>query len=225
MDKTFQTITQKNIARLRAHPFIRRCRDGTITRSALDVFLTQQAQYSSYFTRYLCALIANLDHSDDVFQLAENLAEELGLGEGGGQPHGRLFASMLSDLGIQQQDIRMYEETAHLIDTAFHYCRQRNPAYGLGALCLGAEAIVAPLYEDIIEGFTANGIQREHLKFFQVHVDCDDEHAETMKQILCRLHAERPQDLRYILEGAHAMIDARLEFFSGILQGAEQRCH
>lgn len=221
----FETITQSNIERLREHPFIRRCRDGSITRHELNVFLAQQAKYSGYFTRYLCALIANLHDSDDVLRLAENLAEELGFGHESGEPHARLFARMLSELGVRQHDEPTFPETAHLIDTALHYCKQRNPAYGLGALCLGAEAIVAPLYSDIIEGFVANGVTREQLTFFEIHVACDDDHAETMREILLRLQALRPQDAALMLEGAQAMIDARLDFFTGILTGARQTCH
>lgn len=221
----FDTITRANVARLREHPFIRRCRDGSITRHELNVFLAQQAKYSGHFTRYLCALISNLHDNDDVLRLAENLAEELGLGEKAGEPHARIFARMLDDLGVQQHEVPAFPETDCLIATALHYCKQRNPAYGLGALCLGAEAIVAPLYSDIIEGFIANGVKREQLKFFEIHVECDDDHADTMREIMQRLKAQRPEDAALMLEGAQAMIDARLEFFSGILKGAQQTCH
>ncbi len=221
----FETITQSHVERLREHPFIQRCREGTITRHERNVSLAQQAKYSGYFTRYLCALISNLRDNDDVMRLAENLAEELGFGEDAGEPHAKLFARMLSELGVHQHEVPTFPETEHLIDTALHYCKQRNPAYGLGALCLGAEAIVAPLYSDIIEGFLANGVKREQLKFFEIHVECDDDHAETMRQILLRIQSERPQDAALILEGAQAMIDARLEFFNGVLDGAQQACH
>jgi pyrroloquinoline quinone (PQQ) biosynthesis protein C len=220
----FDSITQANVDRLREHPFIRRCRDGSITRHELNVFLAQQAKYSGYFTRYLCALISNLHDNDDVLRLAENLAEELGFGEHDSEPHARLFTRMLAELGVQQHEVPTFPETAHLIATALHYCKQRNPAYGLGALCLGAEAIVAPLYSDIIEGFMANGVARERLKFFEIHVECDDDHAATMYDILQRLQDQRPQDAALMLEGAQAMIDARLDFFNGILDGAQQAC-
>jgi pyrroloquinoline-quinone synthase len=221
----FETITQSHVERLREHPFIRRCREGTITRHELNVFLTQQAKYSRYFTRYLCALISNLQDNEDVMRLAANLVEELGFGEDAGEPHSTLFARMLAELGVRQHEVPTFPETEHLIDTALHYCKQLNPAYGLGALCLGAEAIVAPLYSDIIEGFLANGVKREQLKFFEIHVDCDDDHAETMREILARMQSERPQDSTLILEGAQAMIDARLEFFNGVLEGAQQAWH
>jgi pyrroloquinoline quinone (PQQ) biosynthesis protein C len=142
---------------------------------------------------------------------------------------GRIASSGERALAIEQEVFGelarcVAEAEAHLIATALHYCKQRNPAYGLGALCLGAEAIVAPLYSDIIEGFMANGVARERLKFFEIHVECDDDHAATMYDILQRLQDQRPQDAALMLEGAQAMIDARLDFFNGILDGAQQAC-
>ncbi|MES2263768.1 MAG: iron-containing redox enzyme family protein [Pseudomonadota bacterium] len=221
----YQTVTDTHVARLRQHPFIQRCRDGTITRRELNVFVEQHAKYSAYFTRYLCALIANLDDANDVLQLAENLAEELGFGDDQGEPHSRIFARMAGELGVDLPRAPAFPETQKLIETTFHYCKQPNPAYGLGALCLGAEAIVAPLYSDIISGFIANGIPKEQLVFFQLHVECDDDHAETMRGILARMQQERPEHAELILEGARAMIDARLDFFTGVLEGAQQPCH
>lgn len=107
----------------------------------------------------------------------------------------------------------------------FHYCRQSNPAYGLGALCLGAEAIVAPLYSDIMVGFMANGVPKEKLYFFQTHIECDDGHADTMRAILVRMQQVQPEQNERILEGANAMIEARLDFLTGVMEGALQPCH
>lgn len=220
----YQSVTAGHVERLRGHPFIRRCRAGTITQRELGVFLAQHAKYSAYFTRYLCALIANLGDSEDVLKLAENLAEELGFGDDGGEPHARIFARMLGQFGIDVAATPTFAPTQRLIETTFHYCRQPDPAYGLGALCLGAEAIVPALYSDIIAGFNANGIDDERLEFFRIHVECDDGHADTMRAILARLQEDDPARGVRILEGAHAMIDARLNFFSGILEGAQQPC-
>jgi len=220
----YENVTNRHVDRLRSHPFIRRCREGTVTPHELNVFLSQHAKYSAYFTRYLCALIANLSDSDDVLQLAENLAEELGFGDDHGEPHARIFARMLGQFGIDVGQVPTFAQTQRLIETTFHYCKQQDAAYGLGALCLGAEAIVPALYSDIIAGFNANGIDDERLEFFRIHVECDDGHADTMRAILARLQQDDPQRGERILEGAQAMIDARLNFFNGILEGAQQPC-
>ena len=46
-------------------PFLTRCREGSITREELHTFVRQQYYYSSHFTRYLSALLANvMDEAD-----------------------------------------------------------------------------------------------------------------------------------------------------------------
>jgi pyrroloquinoline quinone (PQQ) biosynthesis protein C len=220
----YQGVTEEFVERLRRHPFIQRCRNGTVTRHELDVFVAQHARYSAYFTRYLCALIANLPSAEDVLRLSGNLAEELGFGEDSGEPHAQLFARMVDELGIDLRELPAFPETEQLISTTFDYCKKQDPAYGLGALCLGAEAIVPSLYSDIISGFVANGVALERLRFFQIHVECDDGHAETMLEILTRLQQESPERAERVLEGARAMIDARLKFLDGVMEGAQQPC-
>ena len=81
-----ETTKENLIHRVRAHPFLERCRNGTITLNELKEYLVQQGLYSAYFTRYLCALMSNLPSSDAVLKLAENLFEELGL-DGGDVDH------------------------------------------------------------------------------------------------------------------------------------------
>jgi pyrroloquinoline-quinone synthase len=218
----YQEITDNFVERLRQHPFIKRCRNGTVTRQELNVFLAQHGKYSSYFTRYLCALIANLKDANDVLRLAENLAEELGFGDIPSEPHSRIFADMLSDFGINLQQTETFPETDKLISTTFHYCKNQNPAAGLGALCLGAEAIVPALYSDIITGFVANKISTDRLHFFQIHVECDDDHADTMREILARIECDNIGKTSVVLDAANAMLEARLNFFTGVLKGAAQ---
>jgi hypothetical protein len=53
-------------------------------------------------------------------------------------------------------------------------------------------------------------------------VECDDDHADTMREILQRLHQDNPQGEERMLEGAQAMIAARLAFFDGVMEGARQ---
>src|SRR6266571_4447830 len=75
-----QTASAQLADRVLGHPFLAGCADGRTTLEQLRAFLVQHGKYSRYFTRYLCALISQLDDSEDVLRLAENLAEELGFG-------------------------------------------------------------------------------------------------------------------------------------------------
>ncbi len=162
------------------HPFLARCRAGNARRQQLDMFLVQQYKYSVHFTRMLCALMSNLKSGDDFLLLAENLCEELGLADAAAEPHARLYAGMLADFGLDPARHETLPETQCFIDTLYMLCRNPDPAVGLGALCLGAEAIVPRLYQDIVAGFLAHDVAPERLRFFTLHIDCDDAHSETM---------------------------------------------
>lgn len=207
-------------ARMMAHPFLVRCEQGRITMPELRSFLIQQGKYSRYFTRYLCALISNLADADDVLHLAENLSEELGFGDHGGVPHSRMYANMLKNFDIELDQEAINPETQNLIDSMLMLCRQSNSASGLGALCLGAEAIVPAMYAAVIKGFRSQGVPEKDLEFFSVHVECDDGHAETMYDILARLSAESRATLLTALAAGELAINNRLRFLDAIVEGA-----
>lgn len=200
------------------HPFLRRCADGTISMPELGRFLVQQGKYSSYFTRYLCAAISQLHESNDVLCLAGNLAEELGLGREKRIPHSRLYTDMLHTLCVNT-DVRATPETENLIDTMFMLCRQPGGVAGLGALYLGAEAIVPAMYERILKGFGFHHVSEDALEFFSIHVECDDDHADSMHAILARMVEEQPSYEVVALNAGEIAINARLRFFDGLMGG------
>lgn len=204
--------------RLQAHAFLRRCRDGSITRRELDRFLVQQGKYSAHFTRYLCALISNLGDSGDVLALAQNLSEELGLAEGAGVPHSRIYARMLQGFGIHLERERTADATQNLIDTMYMLCRQPGAVHGLGALCLAAEAIVPTFYSGIIDGFRSHGVPEPSLDFFTIHVEDDDEHAATMYAILARKIQESPAQQAAAIHAGELALHARLRFLDALLR-------
>ena len=107
-------------------------------------------------------------------------------------------------------------ETQDLVATMFECSGAKRPMVGLGALCLGAEAIVPHLYSQVVEGFVACGERRENLSFFEIHIEGDDEHAVTMRRIILR-ELERNPESRVDLEyGAARAITARVAFFRAL---------
>jgi pyrroloquinoline-quinone synthase len=212
-----QGITYEFTQRLLDHPFLARCGNGTITMNELRCFLVQQGMYSRHFTRYLCALISHLDESEDVLRLAGNLAEELGYGdEMNGIPHSRMYAEMLESFEIQLDQHKVYPETQNLIDTMFMLCRQPGGLAGLGALCLGAEAVVPAMYTRLIEGFRSCGISVDRLEFFRIHIDCDDGHADSMFELITRRTGNSISSLIGALQAGEIALNARLRFFDPI---------
>lgn len=202
--------------RLRAHSFLTDCRNGKAPMSRLKIFLSQHAAYSGYFVQYLCALIANLSNQDDVRLLLENLGEEMGCGSAEGESHYKIYCQMLETFGIDARRTEVLPSTKGLIDKMFSCCRDPDSAYGLGALCLGAEAVAPIIYEDIICGFRAHGIPDKQIRFFHLHVGRDSGHAEAMMLIISRMMRTDPAATKKVLSAALAVIDARLTFFDGV---------
>lgn len=204
------------IERLRSHPFLRRCREGRVTLEELRIFLAQQGLYSSYFTRYLCAMMANLPSNDEVLALAENLFEELGLDPDSPQPHHLIYRTMLDRFGVRLGDAEPLPGTRLLIDSMFHHCRNQEPSAGLGALCLGAEALVPALYADLVAGFRACGATDPDIEFFLLHIECDDGHAETIRDIMVDIAHADPAQLDTMLGAGSDLVEARRKFFDSI---------
>jgi pyrroloquinoline-quinone synthase len=215
-----QTASAQLIDRILRHPFLAGCVDGSVTLDQLRAFLIQHGKYSRYFTRYLCALISQLDEGDDVLRLAENLTEELGYGPDAGirTPHSRIYASMLKDFNIDIAAHPVNPETQNLIDTMFMLCRQPRGTAGLGAMCLGAEGLVPAMYARIIRGFRHHDIDVSRLEFFSIHIECDDGHAATMYDILVRQAKKAPSCKITALNAGDIAVGARLRFFDALME-------
>jgi pyrroloquinoline quinone (PQQ) biosynthesis protein C len=209
--------------RVLRHPFLVGCADGTITISQLRAFLVQHGKYSKYFTRYLCALISQFEDGEDVVRLAENLTEELGFipNTDVRTPHSRIYANMLKDFGIDIDAYPINPETQNLIDTMFMLCRQPRGIAGLGAMCLGAEALVPSVYARLVDGFRHCGFDSQGLEFFTLHIDCDDDHAATMQEILTRQTESFPADGVRALNAGEIAVSARLRFFDALMNGVQ----
>jgi pyrroloquinoline-quinone synthase len=223
LSTNFEGASAELIDRVLRHPFLRGCSDGTTSLDQLRSFLAQQGQYSKYFTRFLCALISNLEEGGDVLKLAENLAEELGYGDDDHdqRPHSEIYANMLADFGVDLVAHPIRPETQNLIDTMFMLCQQPQGIAGLGAMCLGAEALVPSVYARIVEGFQHHGVELKRLDFFTIHIECDDGHAETMYRILAKKTERTPSHQVTALNAGEIAVSARLRFFDALLTGVQ----
>lgn len=197
-------------------PFLSRCRSGEVTREELRRFVVQQYFYSRHFTRYLCALLSNIENERDRLELMENLLEEIGFGHAGEIPHSQLYRQMMTAMGIRPSEEKELETTRALVATMYECCRSQSAVVGLAALCLGAEAIVPHLYSQIVEGFSAVGEPMQNLEFFRLHIAEDDAHAVTMQNIILRELEKDPLQLPLLRLAALRLLQARRHFFEGI---------
>lgn len=215
-------LPRESLERLDATEFLTRCRQGTAARGVLERFLVQQYHYSRHFTRYLCALLANLTSETDRFALTENLFEEMGLGDMGEVPHSQIYRRMLDAFGLEPAAQPPLAETTALVRNMLRLCSDSDPLVGLGALCLGAEAIVPHVYQQILTGLLSAGFPEQELIFFPMHIDGDDDHALTMKHIIERELAARPGKRDVLRAAAEESIEARRAFFAALSASEEQ---
>ncbi|TDR79751.1 TenA family transcriptional regulator [Paludibacterium purpuratum] len=211
------------IEQIRSHSLLARCRAGNVTLDELKILLVQQGLYSAHFTRYLCAMMANLPSNNEVLELAENLFEELGLAPDSPQPHHLIYREMLDHYALTLDDAQPLSGTQRLIESMYQHCRDPNPASGLGALCLGAEALVPSIYSDIICGFESHGASQHDIAFFHIHVACDDGHAETIRDIMLDIASTAPEQIDVMIRAGTELVEARLAFFSAIEAAHQER--
>ncbi len=207
------------VERLTSHSFLRRCRDGLVTLEEMKIFLVQQGLYATNFTKYLCAVMSNLPGNEEIRPLARNLFDECGFS--GTKPHAVVYDEMLAGFGLSLQGATPLSGTVKLINTMFRHCRSENPAFGTGAINLGAEALVPDLYTDIVKGFVNCGVSEDRLGFFTLHIVVDDDHATTLGEIMDAIATARPEEVRNMVAAGNDLVDARLEFFTSVEQAAK----
>lgn len=207
------------LERLDDTDFLTRCRAQTVSRKDLETFLQQHYFYSRNFTRFLGALISNLTHEGDREELAENLFEEMGLGDLGSIPHSRIYRRMIDRMGVDVSGA-IAPGTERFVRTMLEFCRDPDPMVGMGALCLGAEAIVPHFYSQVVRGLLGVGERIEDLEFFTIHIEGDDDHALTMKRIIEREVARDPRNRLTLLRSAEEIISARVEFLESVMAPA-----
>jgi mannose-6-phosphate isomerase-like protein (cupin superfamily)/pyrroloquinoline quinone (PQQ) biosynthesis protein C len=202
---------------------LRACVEGDLGLEDLRLLFSQYYLYSRNFTRYLAGLMANCD--DDLFraQISENLWEE----GGGAEPekrHAEIFRTFLRDgLGIADlEGIAHADSTRHFVREYTEFCLRSDPAATSAFLSLGTEGIVKRMYQIFLGALQRAGVKDEHLRFFHIHIDCDDDHARTLEEILVS-YASEPGWRDSCLRAMNHALTLRERFFENIFDAIQQR--
>lgn len=200
-----------------SHPFYQAWEDGTLTREALASYAKQYFHHVEAFPRAVSAVHANCPDAMGRKLLAENLAEEEGVGEGK-DDHASLWLAFAAGMGAEESEVRatrLHAETQALID-AFRNLSRKSYASGLGAL-YAYESQLPAIARTKIEGLVSRyGVtEQPTLKFFQVHEYADIEHADVCRELLDALpEADRAE--------AHAAACELAEALRGFLTGMQR---
>jgi pyrroloquinoline quinone (PQQ) biosynthesis protein C/mannose-6-phosphate isomerase-like protein (cupin superfamily) len=173
----------------RTHSFwqnrlLRACVAGELSKSDFQFVFSQYYLYSKNFTRYLAALMASCDSDYHRARLSENLWEEGGMAAPEDR-HAEIFRRFLREgLQINLDEVEYLDSTRYFVREYLDFCMRSNAAASAAFLSLGTEAIVSRLYGMMVAGLQQAGVPQEHLQFFHIHMECDDEHAETLEQMM-----------------------------------------
>ena len=168
------------------HPFYQAWENGTLTREALASYAKQYFHHVEAFPRAVSAVHANCPDAKGRKLLAENLAEEEGVGAGK-DDHASLWLGFAAGMGAEESEVRatsLHPETQALID-AFRSLSRRSYASGLGALYAYESqlpAIAKTKIEGLVERYDVS--EPATLKFFQVHEFADIEHSDVCRELL-----------------------------------------
>jgi hypothetical protein len=98
--------------------FLTRCQNGEISWGELHAFIQQHQFYSRGFTRYLAALLANIEDDDHRLALTQNLFDEMGLGDAGNVPHSKLYQNMMNSMGLTTSSNPLLNQLCYWLDAA-----------------------------------------------------------------------------------------------------------
>jgi quercetin dioxygenase-like cupin family protein len=164
------------------------------------------------------------DSEDDFHRakLSENLWEE-----GGGQEpskrHSQIFREFLKSMGTDKPDQLAYTDfTKDFVRQYLRGSASGDPLYGAAFLSLGTEGIVADMYTVLVDGMLKAGLPKEWLKFFYLHIGCDDDHAETLKDMLYALR-DRKDFIQTARQATDDALNLRTLFFNNLYETCKKQ--
>ena len=200
----------------------RACQQGHLSFEDFQFIFSQYYLYSKNFTRYIAALMANSNNDYYRSRLSENLWEE----GGGADPdkrHAELFRKFLRDaLSINLDDIEYLDSTHYFTREYLDFCLKSHPMSGSAFLSLGTEGIVARMYLIFVEGMRKAGIDDSELEFFHIHMECDDEHAVTLEQMMLS-YSDEPDWFNNCVQAMDRALSLRSRFFENLYECLRQR--
>jgi pyrroloquinoline quinone (PQQ) biosynthesis protein C/quercetin dioxygenase-like cupin family protein len=200
----------------------RACRKGYLTIEDFQFIFSQYYLYSKNFTRYIAALMANSNNDYYRSRLSENLWEE----GGGAEPekrHAELFRRFLREaLSIDIEKIDYLDSTSYFVREYLDFCLKSHPMAGSAFLSLGTEGIVAGMYSIFVEGMHKAGIDDSKLQFFHLHMECDDEHAVTLEEMMFS-YSDQPEWYNSCLQAMDRALTLRYRFFENLYEGLQYR--
>lgn len=229
-DAALTALVQEGLAHAAVrHPFLATFARGCYRdpHEVLRHFAQQYSGYASWFPHYLQCVDSRLQCPDHRALLQQKLEHEQGaLGDDdlaalrrvgipaqsvSGIPHAQLFRRFCLSLGITDWEVAQPSPAARQWRAQLQrFLNHATAAQAIGALGLGTEQIVRPIYRQLLEGILGLGtMRRDQFLFFELHCIVPDQHLLAIAKDL----AATPGGIADLRSGMHTALQLREEFW------------
>jgi pyrroloquinoline quinone (PQQ) biosynthesis protein C len=221
------------------HPYLKALANGEFEdmEAVLKDFASQYGFYSSWFPRYLTAVISKLENPDYRNHLLDNLSEESGhlheedlvaVRELGikdewvqGIPHPILFKRFQVAMGVNT-NAHPGIEVDIWRDSFLSLIQNGSAANAVGAIGLGTESIVKFIYKDIIQAIERyTELTLEDYVFFPLHTEADDEHGLILLDIAEKMASTSPEAELELRKGMRKALNLRAAYWDEMYERAK----
>ena len=177
------------------HPYLQRLASGKLPdiKSAIRDYCHQYYFYSAEFPTYLEAVIGRLPSAHHREIVRQNLEEERGLDSAGSEvvSHVELFHRFRQAAGVTDEYGAKISACMTVLiwrDLFLQKCKSQHPGVGLGAIGIGTEMVVSTIYRYLHQAVARHtDMTAADYEFLTLHMQCDDEHGDLMRQISLEL--------------------------------------
>jgi pyrroloquinoline-quinone synthase len=212
MTWTTQIDDVVNERHLLKHPFYTAWTEGRLSMNALQGYAAQYYKHVAAFPRYLSSIHAQTPDLETRQYLLDNLIDE----ERGEENHPALWLRFAEGIGASRDEARGADPlpSTDACDASYREITgARGPLVGLAAL-YAYESMVPAVAQSKIDGLKLHyGVDDpETLRFFTVHLEVDEWHAEVARKVLDGAPSDQRSD------SVQAADDA-LRALNGLLDG------
>jgi len=198
------------------HAFYQAWTAGTLKRADLTHYARQYFQQESRFSRYLSSVHSNCEDLKVRQTLLENLRHE----EEGKENHAELWLRFAEAAGASRDSVKnatMNPETRTCVEAFGNLARSQSWTAGLAAL-YAYEAQQPQIASAKIQGLKSHYKvdSAAGLKFFEIHSEVDQWHAESEKQILLDQAKKNPGLKKEIVASVSKACDALNTLLDGV---------
>jgi len=227
MDLTEQQVSYRNLLnKVRdEHPIwnnelLLACENGDLNQADLQYMFSQYYYYSKNFTKLIAAAL--LKNNDDFYRakLSANLWEESGELDIE-KRHAEIFRKFLTnvlDINLVKIEVESYTEL--FFREYLDLCLNSKSYECFAMLSFGTEGIISKLYSIFKKNLLKVGFSNEDLLFFNIHIECDDEHSITLEEMVLS-HSHEEHWFERSKTAINTVLDLRDKFFKNIYKSLQ----